>query len=319
STLHNLFLETEIQDSQLRMIFACTHPAITEESQIALILKTLCGLTNAEIAEAFLTNEETIGKRIYRAKEKIKAERIDLRVPQGTELRHRLEVVLKTLYVLFSEGYHSASRDRLIREDLCEDSMRLVFLLTQHPATGVAETNALLALMCFQSSRLGARLDDHGNIILLKHQDRSKWYRPLIDQGFIFLEAATAGETVSPYHLEATIASLHAAAQSFETTPWPSIYGLYSALYRLKPEPVIALNKAIASAYATSRRHALEELLAIRELDQYYIYHASVAEIYFELGELPDARHHYQQAFTLTQSPAERDLLLMKIEACSRG
>src|SRR5436190_5847174 len=154
STLNNLFLENEIQDSQLRMMFACSHPAITEESQIALTLKTLCGLNTNEIARAFLTNEETINKRVYRAKEKIRQEKIELNVPQGHELPERLDVVLKSLYLLFNEGYNSSQPDHLIREDLCQDAMRLVYILTTHTLTNLSRTNALLSLMCFQASRL---------------------------------------------------------------------------------------------------------------------------------------------------------------------
>ncbi len=191
STVNSLFLENEIQDSQLRMMFACGHPSIAEESQIALTLKTLCGLSVNEIAKAFLTNEETITKRIYRAKEKIKSEKIELNVPQGKELPQRLDVVLKSLYLLFNEGYNSSHPDQLIREDLCQEAIRLSYLLTTHSITNLPRTNALLSLMCFQASRLQARLDDKGNIILLKYQDRSKWYKPLIEKGFMYLEMAT--------------------------------------------------------------------------------------------------------------------------------
>ncbi|MEI9911852.1 MAG: sigma-70 family RNA polymerase sigma factor [Bacteroidota bacterium] len=166
-TVKNLFLENEIQDSQLRMMFACCHPSIPEESQIALTLKTLCGLSIHEIARAFLTNDETISKRIYRAKEKIKTEKIEMDVPPADELRHRLDAVLKSLYLLFNEGYNSSHPDQLIREDLCEEAMRLCNLITGHPLTAFPRSKALLALMCFQASRLNARLDDKGNIIVL--------------------------------------------------------------------------------------------------------------------------------------------------------
>src|SRR6266496_3567670 len=226
STVNNLFLENEIQDSQLRMMFACGHPSIAEESQIALTLKTLCGLSINEIAKAFLTNEETITKRIYRAKEKIKSENIELNVPQGKELPQRLDVVLKSLYLLFNEGYNSSHPDQLIREDLCQEAIRLSYLLTTHSITNLPRTNALLSLMCFQASRLQARLDDKGNIILLKYQDRSKWYKPLIEKGFAYLNAATENFDPSPYHLEAAIASLHASAESFESTDWKGIHQL---------------------------------------------------------------------------------------------
>src|SRR5688572_22476411 len=189
-TVHQFFIESEIQDSQLQMMFACCHPAIATESQIALTLKTLCGLSVAEIAKAFLTTDETIAKRIYRAREKIKSERIEMDIPDGNELQLRLDAVLKSLYLLFNEGYNSSHPDQLIREDLCEESMRLCLLLTQHPLTRFPRTNALFSLFCFQSSRLQTRLDDKGHIIILKYQDRNKWNKQLIQKGIDHLEMA---------------------------------------------------------------------------------------------------------------------------------
>jgi RNA polymerase sigma-70 factor (ECF subfamily) len=316
STVNSLFLENEMQDSQLRMMFACSHPSIAEESQIALTLKTLCGLSINEIAKAFLTNDETIAKRIYRAKEKIKSEKIELSVPQGKQLPERLDVVLKSLYLLFNEGYNSSHPDQLIREDLCQEAMRLNYLLTTHSATNLPRTNALLSLMCFQASRLQARLDDRGNIILLKQQDRSKWFKPLMEKGFMYLEMATEIFEPSSYHIEAAIASLHAAAPSFEQTDWKSIYHLYGILYELQPIPIVALNKAIASAYAISKQNALDQLLHIKGLENYYLYHTSVGEIYYELHDKTTARKFYEKALHLTTSRAEQQLLTSKINNC---
>lgn len=315
-TVNNLFLENEIHDSQLRMMFACCHPSIPEESQVALTLKTLCGLSVNEIAKAFLTNEETINKRIYRAKEKIKAENIELNVPQGTELQPRLDTVLKSLYLLFNEGYNSSHADQLIREDLCHEAMRLCYLLIEHPLTASPRTKALLSLQCFQSSRFNARLDDQGHIILLKYQDRSKWYRPLIQKGFDYLDEATEPFEVSSYHFEAAIASLHAAAPSFEKTDWKSIYNLYELLYKIQPGPIVAMNKAIASAYAVSKQHALEELWAIKGLENYYLYHTSIGEIYFEMQNKKEAKKFYETALQLTTSQQQQQLLKDKILHC---
>lgn len=316
STVSNLFLENEIQDSQLRMMFACTHPAIAEESQIAITLKTLCGLSAGEIAKAFLTNEETINKRIYRAKEKIKAEKIELNVPQGEGLPARLDVVLKSLYLLFNEGYSSSHPDKVIREDLCEEAIRLTFLLTNHKITNQPRTNALLSLMCFQASRLHARLDDKGNIILLKFQDRSKWHKQLIAKGLTYLEIAAENSEISSYHIEAAIASLHASADSFEHTDWKSIHDLYEVLYQLQPAPIVALNKAIASAYAISKQIALSQLLQIKGLENYYLYHTSIGEIYFELHQKRKAKESYERALHLTNSRPEQQLLMNKISNC---
>jgi RNA polymerase sigma-70 factor (ECF subfamily) len=316
STVNNLFLENEIQDSQLRMMFACCHPSIQEESQIALTLKTLCGLSVNEISKAFLTTEETIAKRIYRAKEKIKAEKIELEVPQNDELSTRVDTVLKSLYLLFNEGYKSSNPDKLIREDLCEEAMRLCFLLTQHSLTALPRTKALLALMCFQASRFDSRLDDKNNIILLKHQDRSKWNRSLMNKGFELMEESTEPFEVSSYHLEAAIASQHAAARSFEQTNWKSIYHLYEMLYQLQPNPIVAMNKAIASSYAISKQNALKELQQIKGLEDHHLYYVSIGEMYFDLENKPEAKKFFEKALELTSSGYEQQLLINKISNC---
>ncbi|HMK20272.1 MAG TPA: sigma-70 family RNA polymerase sigma factor [Chitinophagaceae bacterium] len=316
STVNNLFLENEIQDSQLRMMFACCHPSIQEESQIALTLKTLCGLSVNEISKAFLTTEETIAKRIYRAKEKIKTEKIELEVPQNDELSTRVDTVLKSLYLLFNEGYKSSNPDKLIREDLCEEAMRLCFLLTQHSLTALPRTKALLALMCFQASRLDARLDDKSNIILLKHQDRSKWNRSLMSKGFEFMEESTEPFEISSYHLEAAIASQHAAARSFKQTNWKSIYHLYEMLYQLQPNPIVAMNKAIASSYAISKENALKELQQIKGLEDHHLYYTSIGEIYFDLENKPEAKKFFEKALELTSSGYDQQLLITRISNC---
>ena len=315
-TLNNLFLENEIQDSQLRMIFAACHPSIPEESQVALVLKTLCGLSVNEIAKAFLTNEETVNKRVYRAKEKIKGEKVELEVPAADELQSRIDAVLKSLYLLFNEGYNSSHPEKLIREDLCEEAIRLCLVLAKHPLTALPRTKALLSLMCFQASRLNARLDDKGNIILLKYQDRKKWHLPLIRKGFDYLDEMAEPSEVSAYHFEAAIASLHAAAPSFEKTDWRSIYHLYEMLYSLQPNPIVAMNKAIASAYAISKQKALEELQQIKGLEDHYLYYASIGEMYFELQQKENARNYFEKAMQLTNSQLEKQLLLEKISLC---
>jgi RNA polymerase sigma factor (sigma-70 family) len=315
-TINQLFLENEIEDSQLRMMFACCHPAIPPESQVALTLKTLCGLSVAEIARAFLTNEETINKRIYRAREKIRAEKIELDVPPAAQLPARLDAVLKSLYLLFNEGYNSSHPQTLIREDLCHEAMRLCHLLIQHPLTGYPRTKALMALACFQSSRLHARLNTNGDIILLKDQDRSQWFRPLIQRGFYYLEEASEPFEISSYHFEAAIASLHAAAPSFEQTDWKSIYQLYGMLYQLQPNPIVAMNKAIASGYAISKQHALEELERIDGLEQHYLYFATLGELYLHMLQSKKAKENFLRAMELTSSASEKQLLKLKLLSC---
>lgn len=315
--ISNMFLDDEIQDSQLRMMFACCHPSIPAESQIALALKTLCGLSVHEIGNAFLTGDDAITKRIYRAKEKIRKEKIQLEVPHSNALKSRLEAVLQSLYLLFNEGYNSSHPDKLIREDLCEAAMRLCHLLTLQTVTNLPETKALLALMCFQSSRFQSRVDDKGNIIILKYQDRRLWNRAFIQRGFGYLDAAAEGNHFSTYHLEAAIASLHAAAPSFEQTDWKAVYHLYDILYSIKPGPVIALNKAIASAYAVSKQAAFDSLMAIRGLENHYLYYASLGEICFGLDKKEEAKKYFGKALLLTVSKSEQLLLNEKIVQCN--
>ena len=315
--LEHIFLENEIQDSQLRMMFACCHPQIPQESQIALALKTLCGMSVHEIANAFLTSDETIAKRIYRAKEKIRNEGIKLEVPPPTLMLQRLEAVLQTLYLLFNEGYNSSHPDKLIREDLCENAMRLCHLLTQHSGINNSSIKALLALMCFQSSRLQSRIDERGSIITLKYQDRSTWNRQLIQKGFDYLDEATESDNFSAYHLEAAIASQHSVAPSFEQTDWKTVYHLYEVLYAIKPTPVIALNKAIASAYAISMQSALEALHKIKGLEKHYLYFATLGEMCFGLNKKEEAKNYFTKALGLTTSRSERQLLNEKIISCN--
>ena len=316
-TINQLFQDDEIQDSQLRMIFACCHPSIPAESQIALALKVLCGLSSKEIARAFLTNEETINKRIYRAKEKIRSDKIELELPAPHELFGRLDAVLKSLYLLFNEGYNSSHPDQLIREDLCEEAVRLTYLLTLHQITNKAKTQALLALFCFQTSRLHARLDDKGNIILLKYQDRNKWFQPLIRRGFFYMDfAVTEPFETSDYHIEAAIASLHASAKTFDETDWKMICFLYGQLYKIQPTPIIALNKAIACGYARNKENALEELKQITGLENYYLYYTSIGELYYELNNKEEAKKYYEKAMKLTTSRQEQQLLINKIQNC---
>ena len=273
-------------------------------------------LSIGEIAKAFLTTDETIAKRIYRAKEKIKAEKIEMEVPVSDAIAGRLDNVLKSLYLLFSEGYNSSHPDQLIRVDLCEEAMRLCLLVTQNSLTAYPRSKALLALMCFQASRLNARLDDKNNIILLKHQDRHKWNRSLISKGFELMEESAEPFEVSAYHFEAAIASQHASAASFEQTDWKSIYHLYEMLYHLQPNPIVAMNKAIASAYAISKQNALNELQEIKGLEHHHLYYASIGELYFEMENTLEAKKFFQKALEFTSSAPMQQLLLDKISNC---
>jgi RNA polymerase sigma factor (sigma-70 family) len=309
-----LFLENEIEDSQLRMMFACCHPAIPYESQLAFALKVLCGLSASEIANAFLTSEDTVAKRIYRAREKIKEEKINLEVPLATELPDRLDTILHALYLLFNEGYNSSHPDKLIRNDLCEEAIRLCILLTRNIVTNTPSVNALLALMCYQASREDARIADDGAIILLKDQDRSRWNKALIDRGNYYLEVSADGDEISEYHLEAIIASCHAEAATFEETNWKKIYHFYTLLADIKQSPIVELNKAIVLGYAQSREAGLEALKKITALNDHYLYHAALADFHALLFQNTEAQQAYERALQLTSSGAEKELLKKKIQ-----
>lgn len=311
--LDALFLETEIEDSQLRMLFACCHPGLAPEGQIALMLKTLCGLSVAEIAAAFLTTKDNIEKRLYRTREKIRQEPISLEVPIGADLAPRLDGVLKAIYLLFSEGYHSASSDAVIRRDLCDEALRLADLLVRHSIVGLPKTHALLSLLCFQASRFDARLDAAGQIVLLENQDRGQWDQALIASGFAHLTQSAAGGEVSEYHLEAAIASYHAQAKDLETTNWQAIFYLYQLLWQRQPTPIVAFNRAIALGYANGPRAGLDALLMIAGLQDNHFYHAALGDFYRNTGEMEKARASYEKAIQLAILPREQQLLRDKL------
>jgi len=311
--VNKFFLKDEIEDSQLRMIFACCHPSIPYESQIALTLKTLCGLSIQEIANSFLTNDETITKRLFRAREKIRQENISLEAPLPATLPGRLDAVLHTLYLLFNEGYNSSHPDHLIRAELCEEAMRLCLLLIRNSKTSLPRAKALLALMCFQASRDDARIDADGRIVQLKYQDRTKWNNSLIQKGNFYLNQSAEGAEMSPYHIEAAIAATHAAATSFDKTDWGRILDLYTILSRMKPGAVVELNKAIALGYGKSAAEGLEALNSIVGLHEHYLFHAAVGEFSLKLGMVSEARESFVEAILRTQSKAEQDLLRARL------
>lgn len=311
----HLFFDHEIEDSQLRMMFACCHPSIPYESQIALTLKTLCGLNTSEIAHSFLTNDETITKRLYRAREKIREEKIDLEIPSPQTLVSRLETVQHTIYLLFTEGYNSSHPDYLIRHDLCEEAMRLCLLLTKKSLTDLPSVRALMALMCFQASRFDARLDHDGTIILLQFQDRSRWNRPLIEKGNEYINSSAGGEEFSEYHLEAAIAACHANAATFESTNWKRILDLYELLSSIKSDPIVELNKAIALGLAESPQKGLDKLMTIKGLENNSIYHAAMGNFFQLLKKNSQAKQAYQLAVALTKSKSEIELMQNKINA----
>lgn len=316
-TMDQVFLEDEIKDSQLRMIFTCCHPALPPEGQLALTLKTLCGFSIPEIAAAMLTTESNINKRLYRVKEKIRNEEIPFTVPAGHHLLPRLDAVLLVIYLLFNEGYNSSGDNAVIRQDLCLEAMRLAMLLTEKPVTnGYQPVYALLALLCFHSARFDARMDTNNSLIVLEEQDRSRWNCELIDQGVQFLARSMGGDHVTAYHLEAAIAGEHCMAINFASTNWARIYDYYLRLEKLKPSSVIRLNLAIVAGKKDGPQAALRLLHNLeqnRALNNYYLLDASLGEFYQQLGQKEEALAYFRRAQELTRSTAIREVLGKKI------
>ena len=319
-TIDNIFLEDEIKDSQLRMMFTCCHPALSAEAQIALTLKTLCGFSIPEISTALLTTESTVNKRLYRAKEKIRNEQIDFAVPSGKDLAQRLDSVLLVIYLLFNEGYNSSGDHVTIRKDLCLEAMRLARLLIDSPVgDGHSSIYALLALMCFHAARFDARLDNNNDLIILEDQDRNLWNKELITQGVNFLSRSAAGNAATSYHLEAAIASEHCLAPDFRQTNWNRIHHYYTALEKIKPSPVIKLNLAIIAGKRESPEAAiclLQELKQYKALEGSYLLYASLGEYYFQSGKNGEALNNFMKAKTLVSSPALLELLQKKMNKC---
>lgn len=312
--LDDFFLETEIEDAQLRMMFACCHPDIPDEAQLILMLRTLCGLSIAEIASAFLAQEDAIAKRLYRAKEKIRAAKLTLEAPSGPALQERIDAVLQAIYLLFNEGYKSTSTDTVIRRDLCDEALRLGALLAGHPMGNLPKTNALMALMCYHAARFDARMDADGNIVLLEHQDRSHWDQTLIAVAYRYFSASFSGSAISEYHIEAAIASYHAQAPRFAATNWQAIFYCYELLYKTTPSPFVALNRAIARGYAEGAAAGIEALLKIEGLEHHYLYHTALGDFYQKTGEQEKSLQAYQKAIGYAKLPAELKVLRGKVQ-----
>lgn len=317
--LDELFLDTEIEDSQLRMMFACCHPRLARENQLALTLKTLCGFGNSEIARALLVGEETIKKRLQRATRDLIDHQITLDPPAANELGGRLDGVLQVLYLLFNEGYSSSEAETAIRTDLCEEAARLCHLLCLQPRFSTPPANALMALMLFHAARLDARLDQRGSVLLMEEQDRSRWDSGLIHRAREFLDQSAIGTVVSTYHLEAGIACHHCAAKSYAETDWPAILRLYDALLAIHRSPVYLLNRAIVVAQIEGPRAgiaALDEAGQDPALARYHLFNATLGELYRRAGDFCQALRHLEAARKKTTSPFDRELIDRRLAQC---
>jgi RNA polymerase sigma-70 factor (ECF subfamily) len=298
--------EPEMPDDRLRLIFTCCHPALRPQARVALTLRTLGGLTTAEIAGAFLTSESTMAQRLVRAKAKIRDAGIPYQVPSAEQLPERLTAVLATLYLIFNEGYFASRGDALIRTELADEAIRLARVLVE-TLPGDPEARALLALMLLQHSRRDARLDADGEMVLLSDQDRSLWDRAQIEEGLGLVSSLTG--VVGPYSIQARIAAEHARAGRAGETDWRRIGLLYGQLRRIQPSPVIELNRAIAVAMERGPAAGLELIEAIEGLDRYAPFHVSRADLLGRLNRDAEAVEAYRRGLELSTNPVQRTFL----------
>src|SRR5580700_4927965 len=302
----------EIPDDRLRLIFTCCHPALAPEAQVALTLRTLCGLETDEIARAFLVPETTMAQRLVRAKRKIRDAGIPYIVPETNDMAARLQAVLTAIYLVFNEGYAPTRGEPLLRADLCSEAIRLNRLVRslmgpQPPR----ETTALLALMLLHDARRDARLDAAGDLVVLEEQDRSRWTYPQIAEALPLVEEALRGGA-GPYALQAAIAAQHCLAARPEETNWRQIVRLYDLLERLQPSPVVSLNRAVAVAMADEPRPALaivDALSAAGDLENYHLLHATRADLLRRIGSSEEAAKSYKRALALATNESERRFL----------
>ncbi|HEV2480298.1 MAG TPA: sigma-70 family RNA polymerase sigma factor [Puia sp.] len=317
-----LFSETEVLDDQLRMMFICCHPTLKVDSQIALMLKTLCGFSIREIAKAFLTTEENIHKRLVRARLKIRESKLSFELPVGHALENRLPTVLAAIYLLFNEGYNASAGADLIRYEVCEEAIRLVELLVSDAVLKEQpDVFALLALMQLNACRFNARVDQEGNLVTLEQQDRGRWDLPLMKTGLANLQRAVANQEFSAYHILALISSCHCCAPDYHSTNWKNILGLYDMLTRLDDSPLVLLNRAIAVGKVHGAGEAAAELERLNEvpaLKVYHLFHSVKADVCMELEQYATAGELLQTAIDLAPLPAERAFLERKLAACKK-
>jgi len=314
--MEKLWQDDAIEDDLLRMMFACCNENIPAENQIALMLKTLCGFSTAEVARAFLSSEETILKRLYRTKEFFRIHKIKPGLPVGAKLKDGTEAVLKTIYLIFNEGYNSTHSDELIRKDLLEQAVYLCDLLCNNPHTQTPEVYAAMALMYFHASRIESRISPDGEIILLAQQDRSKWNHELIEKGNKYMNKAAFGDRLSTYHIEAAIAFEHCIAASFERTNWQQILKHYDLLVQIHPTAIVALNRLTVVHKIKGANETLKELNRspyLKEWEKHYLYYSLLGEVYAATDK-KKAIENFSRAMTLTHAEAEKKLLKKKME-----
>jgi predicted RNA polymerase sigma factor len=314
----SLRFSKEIADERLALIFVCCHPALPRAASVALTLQIVCGFGAAEIARAFLSTETALTQRLVRAKRLIRDEALCCEVPDPEQLDERLDAVLEVLYLLFTEGYAATEGDRLIKNDLCAEAIRLAETLAENPATAQPECHALLALMLFQAARLPARIDALGDLLLLEEQDRKLWDQSMIHLGLLHLEQAARGSTLSAYHLQAEIAAMHSTTEHFTLTNWENILELYDLLREKQPTPVVLINRAVAVAQVKGPSAGLIALEAIpknSQVERYPFLHAAEGEFHRRLGHTRDAEISFQRALQSAHTEPQQRFLMRKLEA----
>ncbi|PJZ48606.1 RNA polymerase sigma factor [Leptospira saintgironsiae] len=300
-----------IYDSQLRMMFVVCHPSISSEAQVGLSLRILCGFGIEEIADAFLTNKETINKRLFRAKEKLREEKITIQLPAPEEIEDRLDSVLSTIYLLFNEGYHSISQNKTLRKDLCLEAIRLCSMLVENQITDKPKVYALLSLMCFHTSRFEARQDQNGEQILYQDQDTALWNYDLIKKGEIFLTKATGGTKLTKYHLEAGIAYWHTQKEDTKEK-WENILQLYNRLLQLQYSPIAALNRTYALSKANEKEEAIIEAEKLN-LKENHFYFALLGELYLDIDN-SKSEENFRKAYSLAKTSHDKISIQKKID-----
>ena len=304
------FNKQNIADSQLAMIFAVCDPSNSIENQICLALQVLCGFSVEEIANAFLAKPETIKKRLLRARTNLRNNNFQIDDLNEVKIKSSLDTVLKTLYLFFNEGYFSSTNNQLIRKELCSEALRLTLILTENPFTNTAKANALLALMCFQSSRLDARTNDKMEVILFEEQDKTRWDKTLIDKGNYYLVNASKGNEITKYHLEAGIAYWHTSLT--DENKWKYILQLYNQLIIIEYSPISALNRSFAFSKVYGKLKALHEIEPLNLTENNY-YHSLLGYLYTGINE-EKAIHHYVKAISLTKSRTDKVTLIREVE-----
>ncbi len=311
-----VFSEDIISDDQLKMMLVCCHPSISKDAQLGLILKILCGFSISEIANAFFTSTETINKRLVRARKKLRENKVTFSLHDGIE--NEIPTIIQAIYLLFNEGYSPSEKNMLIRKELCFEAIRLAEIINDNSKIEDKEScHALLSLMYLNAARFDARLNESNVAIEMKDQDRSRWNKQLIDKGIFYLNKGLDSKSITIYHILAAISANHCIAADYEQTNWEEILSLYDVLLNIKDTPLIRLNRSVALSKAKGSAVAIEELNQLQsktDIAKHHLFHSTLAEFYFQDGDLDTAVVHLKNAISLAKNKRDVNLLEKKLE-----